>query len=213
MRAATADIPVGTAVDGRSHPETPDEAAARPSSVARPHGWRPTLRHQAIVVAYFALLFAGLAPLLESWGRWAAFNATVAALLVSPWLLATLVLLFDRSGPLKHWLAPVLLATFGPMLALGYDLAAVAEWAARGTAPPMAPLVVVNLFFMAAFAYYIRHVGPTTCPTCARRALIPVYYLWGTSMRTRTTRWCAACGASYWRRSRDTPWQRERRSI
>jgi hypothetical protein len=180
---------------------------------ARPHGFRPTLRHQAIVVAYFALEFALVTPLVRGPSPWACFNAAVAAILVSPWLLASLTLLFDRPGPLKHWLAPMLLSCMGPALALSYDLAVLAELSDGGTPPRMGPLFLVNVFFLTSFAYYVRHVGPTRCPSCSRRTFIPVYHLWGTSPRTRMTRWCAACGAAYWRVSRRSAWAPERRRI
>lgn len=192
-------------------PATTEEAAA--AAVPHVHGFRPTLRHQLILVAYFALLFAVLMPVVERSGQWASVNATVAGLLISPWLLAVLVLAFDRAGPLKHWLAPLLFATIGPMLALSYDVSVISQWAATGAVPRITALLMVNFFFFGLFALYLRQVGPSPCPTCSRKAFIPVYYLWGTLPRTRLTRWCAACGATYWRRARGDSWKMERRTI
>lgn len=191
----------------------PAQPAADPPSqrVAPAHGLRLTLRHQAILVAHCALLLVVLRPYVDTGGRWAYFNATIAALLISPWLLAALVLVFDRPGPLKYWLAPLSLSLLGPILALCYDLNAAASWTANGTPPRILLTVAVNAFFIGSFLVYLRHAGPTTCPTCSRRALVPLYSVSGTTPRTSSTRWCAACGVRLWRRDRGESWQPERR--
>ena len=174
-------------------------------------GLRPTLRHWMIVVAHFALAFAILAPVVHQATPAGISNAALATLLFSPWALAVLVLLLDRPGPLKFWAAPLLFVSFSPLVALCYDVVVLVNYLNLQVRPNLGMCLVVNVVFLGAFAVYLAGMGPTSCPGCSRRALIPWMTPWGRVRRFSKTRWCACCGATYWRDPGE-PWRRERRT-
>lgn len=164
------------------------------------HGFRLTLRHQMILVAYFAALFAVLVPVVEGSGPSAAFNAVLTTLLLSPWLLAALELALDRPDPLKYWSAPLLQILFAPAVAVSYDLALFSGWVEQGTVSSILPTLLIKGVCFGVFAVYLSAVYPAPCPSCGQRTLIPVFFLWGRSLRTLRSRWCASCGAAFWKR-------------
>src|SRR5262245_25875273 len=82
------------------------------------HGIRPTLRHLMILVVGSALLSAAAAPLPAS-----------VMLPLAPALLVVLLILFDRPGPAKYWLAGLLGSlTFPAVVAWG-------DWVAFAARP------------------------------------------------------------------------------
>jgi hypothetical protein len=184
--------------------------AELPSEIWRPQGFQPTLRHSMILVAHCALVFSVLGPFIEPASPVAVRDAALAGVLATPWGLAVLVLLFDRRGPLKFWLAPFLFFLFAPLLAACYDGVALIEWAEHGTMPNPAVVLVVNAVCLGSFGLYVKKQGPTACPNCARKALIPWMSLHGQSPRFSRTRWCASCGSRYWRKP-GGPWRPEQR--
>jgi hypothetical protein len=148
------------------------------------HGLRPTLRHLSILVVHAALLSAAASSLLRDPAfRKQAWLLTLLAPLSLP-LLALLVLLFDRPGPAKAWLAGLLGALFVPaMAAWGVGMAWAAGW------PPQTPrawlaLPAVTVAAVLLFARAVRPRLPGRCPDCGLRAVLPISRI----------RWCAGCG-------------------
>jgi hypothetical protein len=174
-------------------------------------GLRPTLRHWLIVVVLFALASAILAPVVHQATPAHLTNAALATLLLSPWALAVLILALDRPGPVKFWAAPLLFVSFSPLLALCYDALVLVNYLNYGVKPNPGVCLFVNLVFHGAFVVYLAYMGPTSCPGCGRRALIPWMTLWGRVRRFSKTRWCACCGARYWRNAGES-WKPDRRA-
>lgn len=137
-------------------------------------------------------------------------NSVPMLQLLSPWLLGLALIVFDRPGPLRNWLAPLLLSLFYPIAALWYDAASIADWARFGHPPQWIFAAALNVICLGGFAIYLRSLYPTRCPECDRRALIPLLRLGKQEKRTNRTRWCACCGVQLWRGD-SSEWQRERR--
>ena len=135
-------------------------------------------------------------------------NIVPILLLLSPWLLGVALIAFDRPGPLRNWMAPLLLSLFYPIATLWYDAAALSDWARFGHAPPWFLTAALNVTCLGGFAIYLRSLYPRRCPACERRALIPLLRLSKQEKETRKTRWCACCGAKRWRDDRGQ-WQPE----
>lgn len=173
--------------------------------------FRPTLRHQMILVAYAAVLMSIVTWVNRSPVLGGSVNTPVTALLLSPWILAILVLAFDRHGPLKYWLAPLLLMLFPPLLAICFDVYMVQEFIASGALPRLVPALLINGLFLPALVLFWTQTKPVDCPTCGDRSLIPLIHPWGRSKRTFKTRWCASCGSKFWRGS-GKDWLPERRT-
>ena len=160
-----------------------------PPAWRRPYGLRPTLRHLMILVVGAAVLSALAAPLRPQMGNGVTFFLLLP---LGPPLLATLVLLLDRPGPVKYWLVGLLGSLFLPACFAALDgLALLWVWS-RGLPGPGSPpvrggliasLVVANLFGLVELARVVRRL-PGRCPECGRRAVLPLAGL----------RWCATCG-------------------
>ena len=143
-----------------------------------PHGLHPTLRHLMILVVYFALVFALAAPLLR-----AGEAAQLTLLLpLTPPLLALLVLMFDRPGPVKYWLVGLIAS---PTL-LGFvawlDFLAVAM-GTHGLDRVFPLLVLLNVLALSSLVLVFKRL-PKRCPECGKRSMLPLAQL----------RWCASCG-------------------
>jgi hypothetical protein len=156
-----------------------------PSQLRQTYGIHPTLRHLTILVLYFALLSAMLAPALKS----ESYLVAGFLLPLSVPILAALVMLLDRRGPFKIWLAGVLTLLFLPALVAWIDwIVAVSEFGAfvsrvvpvRGA---IALLVVINLLGLFSLYRIVVRI-PSQCPECRFRAFLPLGRL----------KWCAACG-------------------
>lgn len=174
-------------------------------------GFRPTLRHQMIVVAYFALLSAAAAPQFQRTVPDPAYAVVRLILLGSPWVLGGLVAVFDRPGPLRDWAAAGFLFAFYPSLTLFLDLSAARDAATTGACPRLGGLLLFNALMLASTLVYLVKMRPQRCPSCARRSLIPLVRLMGQSRRFRRTRWCASCGGQFWHNG-DGAWRAERRT-
>jgi hypothetical protein len=149
------------------------------------YGVHPTLRHLSILVLFFALLSAMVVPALKS----GSYLIASFLLPLSLPMLALLVMLLDKPGPMKIWLAGLLAYLFLPALVAWVDwMAAVTEFPALVTQEVTAPvaiciLVLINVPGVLAL-YRLFGRLPRRCPECRLRALLPLGRL----------KWCAACG-------------------
>ena len=175
-----------------------------------PSGLLPTRRHGAILALYLALLSAVLIPFSALVRVIGEANTTFLVALLSPWLLGTLIVVFDRPGPVRNWAGPLLLSLFYPTLALSYDWVIVAQWVRSGSPPDLRVPLVGNVLLLGGFSMYAASMLPRRCPACNHRSLIPLLRLWRKERRTAKTRWCASCGGKYWK-DRKGVWQEERR--
>jgi hypothetical protein len=150
-----------------------------------PHGLRLTLRHLMILVVYFAVLFALIAP-LERGGHYGLMSFLLP---LTPPLLALLVVVFERPGPAKFWFAGVLVSLAFPAFVAWADLIGLFAWTA-GVAPGegWVVLVVLNLFGLASLAWFARRL-PRRCPGCGLKAFLPLG-----GRFPRVLWWCASCG-------------------
>jgi hypothetical protein len=174
-------------------------------------GLRLTLRDQAIAVAFAALMCAVLANLLKGAGPDDYQTASRVLLLLSPWVLAGLFMLFERPGPIKDWLVACVLFAFYPALVLYHDVAVVHGIVLNGSAPKLAMTLTFNALILGSTGLFYHRMRPIPCPTCSRRTLIPLIRLMGQSRRIQKTRWCAACGGQFWRDLHGA-WRIERRA-
>jgi hypothetical protein len=173
-------------------------------------GPRSTVRHLLIGVAYFVILFSVILPVLERMGQTGTRGALLGALLLSPPLLAFLVVLIDRDGPIKNWAVLFLLLLLYPALALYHDVTVTVDYVANGRVPSLWATLLLNATFLPATVLYGVKLMPRQCPGCRRRTLIPLRQLFKTDPRTATTGWCASCGGKYWRDAQGN-WNPERR--
>src|SRR5260370_32255554 len=88
-------------------------------------GLRITLRDLLIAVAYSGVMSALEANLLKGPGPDPYQTSARVLLLLSPWVLCGLIVVFERPGPLKDWLAACLLFSFYPPLVPYHDVAVV----------------------------------------------------------------------------------------
>jgi hypothetical protein len=133
------------------------------------------------------------------------------SILFTPWILGFLVMLLDRGGALKNWAVLTLFMLFPVALALGHDWITMAGLLDTGTITRPWNTLALNLFLLGLFAAYWYFMGPVNCPSCGGVALIPLLTLWGRTLRTEKTRWCARCGSLYWKIG-SGPWKIERRT-
>jgi hypothetical protein len=163
-----------------------------------------------ILIVDLALMFAILAPVVGRGNAAVLSNAALLAVLASPWVLTLLILVFDRPGPIKFWAAPLVLFSFSPLLALCYDGVILMNYLNHQVRPNLVVGLVVNGLFIGSFVVYVINMGPVACPGCGRTSLIPWMTLWGRVRRFSKTRWCACCGAKYWRNPGES-WKPEKR--
>src|SRR5947209_9967561 len=88
-------------------------------------GLRITLRDLMIAVAYSGVMSALVANVLKGPGPDTYQTSARVLLLLSPWVLGGLIVLFERPGPTKDWLAACVLFAFYPALVLYHDVAVV----------------------------------------------------------------------------------------
>ena len=176
-----------------------------------PDEFRFTARRLSILVASFALIVGVLVPLVRRLGEAGYINPTIAVLLLSPWILGSLVLALDHRGPVKYWAAPLLLSLIAPGLAVGQDWIAIQDWVRDGTVRGAVGTLLLNLLLIGAFTLYLAAMSPKRCPKCGRWTLIPLLNIRGKGPRTTNTRWCGGCGSTYWRTHGGEDWKVERR--
>jgi hypothetical protein len=148
-------------------------------------GLRPTLRQLLILVLFFALVSAVMVPPLKS-------GSYLIASFVLPFtlpILAVLILLFDRRGPIKFWLVGLLASLFLPAVVVWVDaMVAIAlgpqitQWSVS-SAQGIVILVILNSLGISVL-FRVRRYWPRRCPECRSRALLPL----------GRVQWCAACG-------------------
>jgi hypothetical protein len=173
-------------------------------------GHRFTFRHFLILSVYFAVLFKVVIPLSRYAGGTRIGSIVLGALLLSPPLLALLVALIERPGPLKNWALSLLLCLFFPALVLNHDYAVVRDHLIRGTRPTLWATLLINAVVLTNTLPYIGRMVPRRCPNCRRRTLVPLLRLLKKDKRTAKTCWCASCGADFWK-DRQGTWRPERR--
>jgi hypothetical protein len=137
-----------------------------------------------ILVVYFAVIFALIATIWKD----DLYALTPIILPLSPPLLALLVVLFERPGPAKFWLAGMLLSLSIPAFVVGVDVIGVLAWRA-GYSPlgVLLVLLVVNPFGLVPLVWFGGRL-PRHCPECGLRALLPL------GGRFPRLLWCASCG-------------------
>src|SRR5262249_7502511 len=130
---------------------------------------RFTIRHLLILIAYLAILFKFVIPLLAVVGHLTGWSAVTPILLISPPLVGLLVMIIERPGPLKNWCVSFLNVLFFPALVLNQDVHWLLKYVYHGTAPAFLPMLLLNgIVFPFAFVYCGRLV-PNRCPSCQRR--------------------------------------------
>jgi hypothetical protein len=173
-------------------------------------GFRFLWRHLGILVVFFAIFVGILAPVARALGARGVLNPPLLLLVTSPWVLGLLVLALERKSPVKFWAAPLLLSLIVPALAIIGDWLVVANWGQMNTTPHLLVTFAVNILLLGTFTFYVAGMSPRRCPECRSWAMIPVRSYWEPAARTPNTRWCASCGAKYWRTS-EGEWKQERR--
>jgi hypothetical protein len=176
----------------------------------QPAGFRLHLRHLAILVVFFSIFLGLLVPVSRDLGAKGVLNPTLLLLLAAPWLLGVLILVLERKSPVKFWLAPFLLSLLAPALAIAQNWMLVEYWMRTRTIPNLLGTLFINAVSIGSFTFVATEMCPRRCPECKRLAMIPLRNLWGAGARTPNTRWCASCGAKYWRTC-DGEWREERR--
>jgi hypothetical protein len=151
------------------------------------HGVRLTLRHLMILVLHVALMSAAAVPLAR---RGAYFPDQFQASLIlamAPGVLAVLVLVLDRPGPVRFWLAGLIASLTLPAVVTWADWLA---WA-FGAWPRYAwAIVILNALGLATLLRVARRL-PGRCPACGLKSLLPLG-----RRGPKGLRWCASCGTS-----------------
>jgi hypothetical protein len=173
-------------------------------------GFRFTLRHFMILSVHFAVVFKVIIPLLKYAGYTRIGPIVLAAVLLSPPLLALLVAILERPGPLKNWAVSLLLCLFFPLLVLNHDVAVVHDYLVSGRRPTLWATLLINAVILTNTLPYVGRMVPRPCPSCRRRSLVPLLRLFKKDKRTAKTCWCASCGARFWK-DREGTWRVERR--
>jgi hypothetical protein len=189
---------------------TPGRTTTMDQGQAHNVGFRFTLRHLIILSVHCAVLFKVVIPLIKFAGYTRTGSIVLAALLVSPPLMALLVALIERPGPLKNWALSLLLCLFFPLLVLNHDIAVAHDYLVSGRWPTLWATFLINLVILANTLPYAGRMVPRPCPTCRRRTLVPLLRLYKQDKRTAKTCWCASCGGKFWK-DREGTWRVERR--
>jgi hypothetical protein len=167
-------------------------------------------RHLLILVAFFGLFIGVLTPVARTVGTHWVLTPSLTLLVGAPWLLGTLILLLDHRSPVKFWAAPLLLSLMSPALAFCHDWLTYQNWLQFHTQPNVVVTFVINMALIGGFTVYLTTMCPVRCPECLSWTMIPLRGLRGSTQRMIKTRWCASCGAKYWRNSAGE-WKEERR--
>ncbi len=171
---------------------------------------RFTFRHSLILIVYLVILFRGIIPTVETVAHQSAWDFWVFTLLLSAPLLALLVVVFERTSPVKNWSVSFLLFLFFPALILNHDCIVLVEFVREGKSPTLWATLLLNAMGVGFTLVYASRMVPRPCPGCQRRALIRLMRLFTNEERSANTFWCASCGGKYWKDSTGT-WRSERR--
>jgi hypothetical protein len=148
------------------------------------HGVRPTLRHLMIVVVAVALLSSVAAPMVRHGVNGSDLAQATSVVIFAPALLGLLVFMMDRPGPVKNWLAGLLLQFTYPVLVVWSDV--LTYWFGQGRRL-FWPLVVLNALAIPSLLRMVNRL-PRRCPQCGLRSLLPL------GQRASKLQWCASCG-------------------
>jgi hypothetical protein len=159
---------------------------------------------------YFAVLLKVIIPLIRYAGYTRVGPVVLATLLVAPPLLALLVALIERPGPLKNWALSLLLCLFFPALVLYHDVAVVRDYVVHARRPTLWATLLINAVVLTSTLPSVGRMVPRPCPRCRRRILVPLLRPFKRDKRTAKTCWCASCGAEFWK-DREGTWRPERR--
>jgi hypothetical protein len=170
------------------------------------------------VVRLFATLpwvyFAVLVPMLGvefSGSRYYILSRFDLPILLLPWAAGILLLAIGRAGPLKNWAVPWLISFSFPAVIIKYGVHLTRMGASLGSTS--SPAVVAFFFVVPALWYlqFLARMSPKRCPGCGRASSIPLMKIGKQDQRSANTRWCAGCGAKYWR-DRQGVWKVEKRT-
>jgi hypothetical protein len=121
------------------------------------------------------------------------------------------ILAIGRAGPVKNWAVPWLISFSFLVIILRYSVHLTRMWSSIGSGSSPALLA---FFFVIPTVWYLRFLArmiPVRCPECGQTALIPLMKVGKQDERSANTRWCAGCGAMYWK-DRQRVWQQEKRT-
>jgi|GEM_PF-5559296 len=178
--------------------------------IKQPRRFRPRWRHLLFLFTDISLVLGPLVPILRQYDLIGPNDGPLFLVLVAPWILVMLFLVFERQGPAKYWAALVLLSFCLPAAAVYHDWLIFDFWRSSGTPPSYTRSLLINFILIGGFLLVLIAVSPDRCPRCGHRSLIPLVRFWGKGKRTAKTRWCGSCGAQYWRQGQGL-WQKERR--
>ena len=164
-----------------------------------PQPFPPTSRQAWIFLVTLTVL--ALASTLQiSW---------VFLLLISPWVLGMIMMIFDRGGPVRNWFGPVIHSAFYPLALVTYNAIVVQEWMKVGFLPHPAIVAFVNTALLGCFLFFVHYLWPRRCPVCKHNRLLPLVPLVFREQRSNATHWCASCGKQFWKNQ--GAWEPERR--
>jgi hypothetical protein len=177
------------------------------SNVTSRTGLKPTLRQLMIVILWVALLSAAIRALLSVGvlGSQVDFDCLMVPLLSSAFfmpLLAPLLWLFDRAGPVRDWYRASYIAGASILSGALFLVQDPLCFALTGRPTPTFPLAAfIALVCLLAGVKQLRDAWPKLCHRCGQRAIIPIAHpaRRGSKRMVNTGRegWCAICGAAY----------------
>ena len=136
-------------------------------------------------------------------------NSRILVILISPWVLGMMVMIFDRAGPVRNWFGSVVHSVFYPLALITFNWCVVDQWMRYGWLPHPVLVVAVNLLLLACLGFCFRYLRPRRCPSCRRGSMIPLMPWLFRERRSNSTHWCALCGSQYW--MKEGAWEPERR--
>ncbi len=178
-----------------------------------PTGLKPTLRQMMIVVLWAALLTAGIRAAIhwQIFGDSPEMACVAVPINLGIWpmpLLAALIWLLDRPGQVRTWYRSVCMIVASFLSGILFSLQDLACYYLTGRPTltfPMGPIASL-VFFWCGWMQW-QQATPRRCPSCERKSVIPVARpLRPGSKRMFNTGkcgWCAICGASCERESKE----------
>src|SRR5262249_6340492 len=137
-------------------------------------GFQFTRRHALILSIHLLVLFGAITPVLERSVRFSTLSVVLSAFVLTPPLLALLVMLIDRPGPVKNWGFLLLLVLLYPALAVSHDVQAVSDYLTSGKVPNAQVLFLINAMVLPVSIVYAARMMPRPCPGCCMRTLVPL---------------------------------------
>ena len=188
------------------------QPADQPAKIPRPV-FQFTIRQMMILVVLAATFCAGLLPAMradvKSWPEMVLFECIFV-----PMVLALVILILVRPGPVKDWMMAVL-----PLAPVGAIVLAifVAQWAVlrflfrHGWAGILLALIClisilfVNFSLVGVFSVWIGWLRPRRCPHCGKWWMIHARWREPPEFLNRQAcRWCLSCNSQFVRREDGT---------